>query len=60
MFGLFKKKRPDENEAVIVAANTIAYNFSGLIASDCIMPGLIYDVSMLPYAKDLLTHRSVI
>ena len=54
MFGLFKKQRPDENEAVIVAANNIACNFSGLIASDCIKPGFIYDVSMLPYDKDLI------
>lgn len=54
MFGLFKKQRPDENEAVIVAANNIACSFSGLIASDCIKPGLIYNVSMLPYTKDLI------
>lgn len=54
MFGLFKTKQPDKNEAVIAAANNIACTFSGLIASDGIQPGRIYDVSILPFAKDLI------
>ena len=54
MFGLFKKKQPDENQAAIVAANNIAHDFSDLIASGHIEPGHIYDVSMLPHAKDLI------
>lgn len=54
MFGLFKKKQPDDNQVAIVAANNIAHDFSGLIASGRIESVRIYDVSMLPHAKDLI------
>lgn len=53
MFGLFKKKQPDENDVHITAAK-IVRDFADLIASGRISPALIYDVSMLPYAKGLI------
>jgi hypothetical protein len=55
MFGLFKSKRPDAGEAVIVAANNIACDFSDFVAAGRVKPGLVYDVSALPHSKDLLT-----
>lgn len=55
MFGLFRKKQPDENKVVIVAEN-IAHDFADLIASGRISPTIIYDVSMLPYAKGLIEN----
>lgn len=55
MFGLFKKKQPDEDEVVIVAAK-IVQDFADLIASGRISPALIYDVWMLPHAKNLIEN----
>lgn len=55
MFGLFKKKQPDEDDVVIVAAK-IVRDFADLIASGRTSPALIYDVSMLPYAKGLIEN----
>ena len=40
MFGLFKKKQPDENDIVIAAAK-IVQDFADLIASGRISPALI-------------------
>ncbi|MBX3332438.1 MAG: hypothetical protein KF722_18725 [Nitrospira sp.] len=54
MFGLFKNKQSAKNQAAIAAANKIAHDFSDLIASGRVNPGQIYDVSVLPHAKELI------
>ncbi|BCA53474.1 hypothetical protein W02_06140 [Nitrospira sp. KM1] len=55
MFGIFnKKKQTDKVKAAIETANAVACDFSDLIASGSIEPTLIYDVSALPHAKDLI------
>lgn len=57
MFGIFKKRKPtstnepDKLKAAILAANQVACDFSDLVASDSIMPGMVYDVSLLPHPK---------
>jgi len=42
------------NQTAIAAANNVACDFSDLIASGRVKPGLVYDVSALPHAKDLI------
>lgn len=41
----------EQFKALTVAANSIACDFSDLIASERVQPNLIYDVSVLPHPK---------
>lgn len=54
MFNPFKRNKTDKKEAIVIAANNVACDFSDLIASGNIEPFLIYDVSVLPHAKELI------
>ena len=54
MFDFFKKRPDEKAKKLVTAANNVACDFSDLIASDGIAPTLIYDVSVLPHAKDSL------
>lgn len=60
MFGWFKRKeqkeeKPSMSEEILITANNIACDFADFVA-ERVKPGVIYDVSFLPFPKDAIRN----
>ncbi|MCX5658220.1 MAG: hypothetical protein NTW19_00680 [Planctomycetota bacterium] len=57
------KPAPDPSlsrDQVIAVANAIAAQFAKMVASGQVLPGLVYDVSMLPHSKSVIKNACVV
>lgn len=64
MFNFFNRSKPapapsPSRDEVLAVANAIASQFAKMVASGQVLPGLVYDVSMLPHSKSLIKNACV-